>query len=425
MERKKIVPIGLVVATTALLMTGCAKKPVTGIRQDDTNTGKNTEAELSGKLVVWAGDLYMDVFKKIADDFTKETGVAVELVSYTGIDATDKLALDGPSGKGGDVYVQGGGSALERAVDQSLFKSLDDAGIDEELFAESTIEDYRYQGYLYGIPLGAETPALIYNKALIPEIPDTWDELMEECDKIRDLKKDQHGFLMDVTNPYFSNAFFDANGGYIFKKTADGYDVQDIGLNNKGTKEMVTQLNSYYEDGRWQKNMTFDVMEKKFTDGKAAVIYDGPWAVAGFKNAGIDIGIASIPKLANGKAPKTFSGGFGLAISEYAQNEDAAVAFLKHAMKEENIMAYCDATNRIPSLKSCLELDEIKNDPIKSAFAKQLENSMPQPNVPEMSVVYTPMIDALTLITTQGEDIDVSLDKAVEQIKEQIAVMKK
>ena len=86
-------------------------------------------------------------------------------------------------------------------------------------------------------------------------------------------------------------------------------------------------------------------------------------------------------------------------------------------------MLYCNATNRTPALKSCNELDEIKNDPVRSAFAQQMENSIPQPNIPEMDLIYAPMIDGLTLIFSQGADVDETLDKAVDQIKEQISIM--
>ena len=451
MKRGKLIALGMTMALTAGLMAGCAKKPVTGVQQNDTNAEESsaktpqtnspgaetsgdlassdtqalqsTAPEISGNLVVWVGDQQVAVFEDIAKGFTEKTGVTVEIVPYTGVNATDKLALDGPAGNGGDVYVQGGGAALAKGVDQGLFRELKEGTLDTGVFTESTIEDYRYNGALYGVPLGAETPALIYNKALISEIPDTWEGLMAACAKLTDIEKDTYGFLMDVTNPYFANALYDANGGYIFGKTDNGYDPEDIGLNNEGTKAMVKEFAGYFDSGLWQRNMAFDVMEKKFTEGKGAVIYDGPWAVAGYKEAGLDIGIAPLPALENGNMPRTFSGSYGLAISEFTQNEAAAIEFLKFATTDENVMAYCNATNRIPSLISCNELDEIKNDPIRSGFAKQMESSIPQPNVPEMDLIYGPMIDALKLITSQGYDVDTTLDKAVELIKEQIAIM--
>ena len=87
-------------------------------------------------------------------------------------------------------------------------------------------------------------------------------------------------------------------------------------------------------------------------------------------------------------------------------------------------MDYCRTTGRIPVLGACLELPEIKDDPIKSGFAEQMKNSIPQPNVPEMDQIWSPMLNAGTLIFSQNADIDSTLDQAVERIKEQIALMK-
>ena len=55
---------------------------------------------------------------------------------------------------------------------------------------------------------------------------------------------------------------------------------------------------------------------------------------------------------------------------------------------------------------------------------EQMKNSIPQPNVPEMDQIWSPMLNAGTLIFSQNADIDSTLDQAVERIKEQIALMK-
>ncbi len=278
------------------------------------------EGSLSGNLIVWVGDLYMEVFETIADKFEQDTGMTVELVSYTGLTASDKLALDGPAGNGGDVYVQGGGGGLATAVDQGLFMELPEEALDLDKFTQSTLSDYRYQGKLYGLPMGAETPALIYNKDLLPTVPDTWEELMEECGKYADIESDRYGMLMDPTNVYFTNALIMANGGYVFGEKDGIYDPTDIGLNNQGTKDTYRLLETYYENGWWQRNTEFANMEKKFSEGKAPAIYDGPWAVASYQEAGINVGVAALPKMANGQELLTYSGSYGMAVSAYTKN---------------------------------------------------------------------------------------------------------
>lgn len=419
---------------TAGMLAGCAKKPGSGNSStpgspNSTAQGgdplDSLEGSLSGKLVVWVGETAMENFEKIAGKFEEATGMTVELVSYTGLSASDKLALDGPAGNGGDVYVQGGGGTLAKSIDQGLFMEIPEAAFDLDAFTESAVDDYRYQGKLYGLPMGSETPALIYNKALLPTVPDTWEELMEECGKYADIPEDKYGLLMDATNPYFTNALFVANGGYVFGEKDGVYDTTDIGLNSQGVKDTYRMFLSYYEKGWWQRNTLFANMEKKFSEGKAPAIYDGPWAVAGFKKDGIDVGVAPLPKMANGQTPLTYSGSYGVAVSEYTKNPRAAMEFLKYCVTEEAVMDYCRTTDRIPVLTACLELDEIKNDPIKNGFAQQMVNSVPQPNVPEMDQIWAPMLNAGSLIFSQNQDIDATLDQAVVRIKEQIELMKK
>ena len=135
--------------------------------------------------------------------------------------------------------------------------------------------------------------------------------------------------------------------------------------------------------------------------------------------------MAALPKMANGQELLTYSGSYGMAVSAYTKNPRASIEFLKYCVSEEAVMDYCRATDRIPVLSACLELDEIKNDPIKNGFAQQMVNSVPQPNIPEMNQVWTPMVDAGTLIFSQNQDIDSTLDQAVARIKEQIELMQK
>ncbi len=425
--------VAAAILMAAGMLAGCAKKPGSSNSSSTSTSGSSQEDDplaslegsLSGNLIVWVGDLYMEVFETIADKFEQDTGMTVELVSYTGLTASDKLALDGPAGNGGDVYVQGGGGGLATAVDQGLFMELPEEALDLDKFTQSTLSDYRYQGKLYGLPMGAETPALIYNKDLLPTVPDTWEELMEECGKYADIENDRYGMLMDPTNVYFTNALIMANGGYVFGEKDGIYDPTDIGLNNQGTKDTYRLLETYYENGWWQRNTEFANMEKKFSEGKAPAIYDGPWAVASYQEAGINVGVAALPKMANGQELLTYSGSYGMAVSAYTKNPRASIEFLKYCVSEEAVMDYCRATDRIPVLSACLELDEIKNDPIKNGFAQQMVNSVPQPNIPEMNQVWTPMVDAGILIFSQNQDIDSTLDQAVARIKEQIELMQK
>ena len=270
-----------------LVATGC-----------NTNNGASKEGQLS----IWVGEDMLDMFTKIAEDYKAETGVPVYIFTYTGLTASDKLALDGPFGKGGDVYVQGGGGDLAKAVEQGLFLEISkDAVALETDFIGGAQQLMQYQGKLYGVPLGIETTALFYNKALVTDVPDTWEELVEFAKEFNYFgegikSKDQKfGLLVDYTNPYYTWAFNEAFGGYVFGKDANGaYDYRDLGIANDGAIAGCQFIKGLLDEKIIPMDMTITLMQSKFMGGKAAFILDGSWDLGHFRRAGIDVGIVPI-----------------------------------------------------------------------------------------------------------------------------------
>ncbi|GFP36304.1 arabinogalactan oligomer / maltooligosaccharide transport system substrate-binding protein, partial [Candidatus Hakubella thermalkaliphila] len=84
-------------------------------------------------------------------------------------------------------------------------------------------------------PIGIETYALLYNKDLVDELPETWDELIEFAAEFNDIPNNRFGFMMEPANFYYVYAFIGGHGGYVF---GDGNtNPDDIGLNNAGAIE--------------------------------------------------------------------------------------------------------------------------------------------------------------------------------------------
>lgn len=133
--------------------------------------GEALGASVEGRLSVWVpeGQNIMDMFEDMAADFEAETGTPVSIIPYMGLSATEKLELDGPFGKGGDIYIQNGGGDLAGAVEKGLFMALssEELGLDTALLPGMS-ELMEYQGVPYGVPLGAETNVMFYNKEILP-----------------------------------------------------------------------------------------------------------------------------------------------------------------------------------------------------------------------------------------------------------------
>ncbi|PAF11640.1 hypothetical protein CHH61_26230, partial [Shouchella clausii] len=49
-------------------------------------------------------------------------------------------------------------------------------------------------------------------------------------------------------------------------------------------------------------------MNGLFKEGKAIAVQNGPWAFKDYSDAGVNYGVAAMPKLPNGEPVKTFMG---------------------------------------------------------------------------------------------------------------------
>lgn len=397
--------------------------------------GGDTGVSKKGRLAIWVGEQLQEMFEKIADDYEKETGFPVVVNTYTGLTASDKLALDGPFGKGGDVYVQGGGGDLAQAVEKGLFKELSASEMElETKFISGAQGLMQYKGKLYGVPLGIETNAMFYNKDILPEFPETWEALVEWAKSYNHFgdgiktKEEKFGLLIDYTNPYYTWAINEAYGAYIFGKDKDGnWNPQDIGIDTDGSIEATKLIKGMIDGKVIPTNMAITLMQSKFTSKKAAVILDGSWDLANFRKAGINVGIAPIPSIQISDTergiPVAFSGGYGLAVNSYSLNPDESVDFLKFATRDEYVLEYYNATGRIPATKGCEAMDEVANDECLKGFYKQLEYSYPQPSINEMNAVWDPLTAAATAIYVNNEDIATVLHKVKNDVLENIKLL--
>lgn len=380
-----------------------------------------------GELAIWVGDGLEDMFKEIAKDYKAATGVPVHIFTYTGLTASDKLALDGPFGKGGDVYVQGGGGNLAGAVEQGLYVELNPDEFElTTKFIKGAQDLMQYQGKLYGVPMGIETTALIYNKDIIPELPKTWEEIVKFAQSYNyfgeDIRsKDQKfGLLIDYTNPYYTWCFNEAFGGYIFGKTDGVYDWRDIGIDNEGSLKACEFIKELIDSRTIPTDLAATLMQSKFISGKCAIILDGSWDLSNFRDAGINVGVAPIPEIPIGNGeyaqPVTFGGGYGLAISSFSKNIEESKNFLKFATQDKYVLEYYHVVGRIPSTVSVSNTEEVQNDEALKGFLAQLEYSYTQPAINELNAIWDPLVASTTAMYINGEDIATVMHKVKEDI---------
>lgn len=363
-----------------------------------------TEDDGSGK---WIQDLAKEFEQKYGVQFTYEP------VNHT--DSAVKLSTDGPAKKAADVM----------CIINDRVGALVSAGLlypndvsDPSEFLGSAINACTFEGKLYGYPSSIETYGLIYNKALVSTPPKTWDELVATAKTLTDTKNQKYGFMFEPNNFYFTYSFLSGYGAYVFGK--NGTDAGDIGLNNdgavKGTEyfrslKAISPLNSG--------DVTYDIKEGLFKEGKLAMHIMGPWVLSGYKEAGLDVGVAPLPTLPNGKNPISFSGVRALYVNSYTDYPNAAKLFAQFCTTKEALLKRFNTINQIPPRNDLMEDTTITQNENMYAFLEQAKYSEPMPSIPEMAAVWEQMKAAISTIwDDDSSDVKKVLDNAVDKINE-------
>lgn len=390
---------------------------------DPTEEATLTEDDIPEEpesLHVWVNneEAQLDAYDEIFERFTEEYGIEVEVTPYDMLEQTEGMSLDGPSGQGpdlffqphdrlGDIYLQGLAAELEFTEDQ-----LERLGE----YNQEAVQSFSYEGFQYGIPAVVETYGLFINTELVPEAPETYEEMMEIAEDLTD--GDQYGFMMNAGDLYFTYPFLTSEGGYIFSQDEDGvYDTEDIGLNEPETVAGAEIIQSWFEDGLMPSGTDLEVAESLFQDGNVGMVVDGPWAIPDYREAlGDDLLVAELPTN-DGEPLNTFSGNKGWLVNYYSEDQYWATELALFMTNEESSLTYFETAGELPAHEG-VEID----DEFMAPIFEQTLNAHPMPNTPEMAQVWDPANDALEFIQ-QGEDPQEVLDEAVDQIQSEIDMM--
>ena len=365
------------------------------------------------RLLVWInGDKGYNGLQKVGDAFTAKSGVPVVVQHPEG--APDKFQAAAAAGKGPDImcwphdrvgeWAKGGlivpirpGRALRAEIDDSAWAA------------------FTYRGQTWGYPIAIESVGLIVNRALVPEPPKTFDEVIEIDRRLK--KEGKSAILWAYNNSFFSWSLLAGPGGFIFGRNAAGeFDTSVVGVNNAGALQGVQLLDRLVRDGHMPRGARYAEMESAFAKGQVAMMINGPWAWDNVRKVGIDFSVAPIPSV-GGKTGKPFVGVLGCMITAPSRVKDIAREFLEHhLLKVENLkIVSADVPLGVPANKAYYA--ELSSDPRIAATMANARAGEPIPNIPEMGRFFPAMDAALEAITSGRQPPKEALDGAAARMK--------
>lgn len=371
-------------------------------------------------LTVWTtwDSQTLDWLREESASFTDAFGVEVEIVRLDVNELKQQALLAAPQGEAGDVFAgvphdQIGEMAVGGVLlDMSTYAT---SAYLEDLSEQARLA-YSYAGRLFGLPMYVEGPALVINNDLVEEVPATYEEMLEVAADLT--TADTFGFLFDINNFYFSYAWLLTNGGYVFGRDASGaLNPSDIGLDNEGAVAGAQALHDLrFEYGLIPSGTDFDVANGLFVDGALGMIYTGPWSISQYQDAGLDVSVHPVPPLADGTPFSGFMGVQGVLVNSFSDLKVESANFAKWLSRKDAQVSLARLSGRIPASTSALE--EVIDDPIIAGFGEALLTAEPMPNIPEMGAVWSPMGNALNVITENADaDVAGTLSQAVREIR--------
>ncbi|MGY5240460.1 extracellular solute-binding protein [Clostridium tertium] len=342
MKLKKILSIALL-AISMTTLTACG-----GGKTSDKGNGGNT-SQSSDKLVMAIWDKnQLEGLEKITDDFSKETGIDVEIQVTPWDQYWTMLEAGGSGGELPDIFWMHSNEFSKYAKYDILLdltdKIKESEKIDLTKYPNEIVDLYKYNGEKqFAVPKDIDTIGLWYNKKMFDEAgiayPDeswTWDTLREVAKKLTKADGSQYGFTLNPvsTQDGWYNMVYSMGGSILSK------DSKTSTMNDKNTIKALNYVTDLIKDGSLP---PYEVIAENgadalFTSGKTAMVFQGSWMVNylttnEFVQANGDVAV--LPKDAITGNRVSIYNGLGWAAAANTSNPDGVWQLIEYLGSKE------------------------------------------------------------------------------------------
>ena len=244
-----------------------------------------------------------------------------------------------------------------------------------------------------------KTIVMFYNKDLVDMPVDTWAEMKAFAKEFNDPAKNKFACLWQAVEPYYAHGIMGGYGYDLFG--TEHNDPDQLGWDTKEAAEGLAFYKTLRDDVYpvASADATWDAMNTMFSSGAAPYVITGPWSIADFTNAGVNFGIAPLPKMDNGIRPKTLSTVDTVCVSAFTKYPVASMLLAQFIATDPDCLKLLYETkNELSASIEGQKLDFYVNDPFMSSIAVAVNDALPQPYIPEMANVWSPYQKAVIAV---------------------------
>jgi arabinogalactan oligomer/maltooligosaccharide transport system substrate-binding protein len=115
----------------------------------------------------------------------------------------------------------------------------------------------------------------------------------------------------------------------------------------------------------------------------------------------------------------------GAFIAAPSKHKDAAYDFIKFLTSKQAETVLALEGRQSPANKSVYDDPKVAKDPVLAAFRKQVEVAVPMPNLPEMTMVWSPATTALNAVSKGSVKPKPALENLQTQVVRDVAALRK
>ena len=259
-----------------------------------------------------------------------------------------------------------------------------------------SLDALRYDDALLALPVSQGTLTMLYNKHLFDEAgvaypTDDWDtdDFLRIAAELS--TDDVKGIALPLKWSYWFIPFQTGFGGRPFDE--DG----NPSLDSPGTEqaaEWFLDLERVHDVVA--SSGSLEAMSTQFQLGRAAMVIDGPWNWKSYTDAGLDLGLVTLPTVTStGTRMGPMYSYFGWGVSKQSDRKVDAFRLASRLASPATQKRYALATWKIPTSIDVMNDHDVLADPVVSAYLRQVRHGIAVPTTRASGMIFEQFDTAL------------------------------
>lgn len=351
-----------------------ASLTASGVTAADTS---ESEAEEVLVWTTWSGPSLVWLESELAA-FRASGGPTYRVDQFTLGELRGGVMQSDDPGRKPDVLVGVPHDEISELVDSDLLLDLRSYATGAYLsdLPEQAASAFAYGESLLALPLTLEGPALLVNTALVNSLPATYEQFAADAG--------QRGLGLDFGNFYFTYAWFKGAGAGLAGADGEQWPATDAALTGVRNLQDLRFVHGAVGPGS-----DYQSAHSGFRMGELAYMFDGPWAVSAYFEAGVPLTVMPVPEFQSGVPFSGFMTVNGVLVTEDAQSRTAAANVAKWLVRSDAQLQLARQAGRIPA--SIRAVDSLEDDDLLHGFGLALRHADAVPVGPRMAATWQPM----------------------------------